>query len=103
MERDLKIYPKTCHLCQIYKHRNKPSGEPYYAVIPKGNAEIVYIDILGPLVRNRGGRHMIVPDLTNHVSVKLLPIYEGPYTVIKCGDQNYYHITKVFNVNSCSV
>lgn len=37
------------------KHRNHTYEGPYYTAEPKGKGELVYLDILGSLVKGRGG------------------------------------------------
>lgn len=55
LARDVKSYVKTCHLCQTCKHRNATFEGRFITVIPTGKGELLYIDLLGPLVKGRWG------------------------------------------------
>lgn len=53
MQKDVKAFVKTCHLCQTCKHRNHSYEGPYCTVVAKEKGEIVYVDILGPIIKSK--------------------------------------------------
>lgn len=68
MERDIKQYDKTCHECQLCKFRNETFEVPFHSVIPR----VIYVDILGPLAKSKGGVcHILVVlcSFTTHPSI----------------------------------
>lgn len=55
MNRDSKNFVKTCHLCQLCKHKNRTYEGPFYAAEPREKGELIYLDVLGPLIKGKGG------------------------------------------------
>lgn len=72
IDKKVKRYLRTCHLCQTCKHRNATYEGRFISVIPTKKGELVYIDLLGPLVRRRNGwtyMLVILDAFSKHVSL----------------------------------